>query len=37
MSDPEWLEKRAASEKDGPILAEVENLILEPTAFSAMR
>lgn len=37
MSDPEWLEKRAASEKDGPIVARVENQILEPTRFSAVR
>ena len=37
MSDPEWLQKRAESEKDGPILANVESMILEPTAFSALR
>ncbi|RWB69909.1 NIPSNAP family protein [Mesorhizobium sp.] len=35
-SDPEWIEKRAASEKDGPILTHVQNIILSPTAFSAM-
>lgn len=37
MSDPDWLAKRAESEKDGPILARVENMILQPTAFSAVR
>ena len=37
IRDPEWLEKRAQSEKDGPILANVESMILEPTAFSALR
>lgn len=37
MSDPEWLAKRAESEKDGPILANVESMILQPTAFSVVR
>jgi hypothetical protein len=37
MSDPEWLAKRAESEKDGPILASISNLILQPTAFSKVR
>jgi hypothetical protein len=37
MSDPEWLEKRAQTEKDGPIVARVENQILQPTAFSSVR
>ena len=35
--DPEWGEKRAASERDGPIVASIENLILQPTGFSAVR
>lgn len=35
-SDPEWLEKRAASEKDGPIVATLSNQILQPTSFSAV-
>jgi hypothetical protein len=37
MSDPEWLQKRAETEKDGPILTHITNLILRPTSFSAMR
>ena len=37
MSDPEWLEKRAHSERDGPIVASVSNQILAPTAFSAVK
>lgn len=37
MSDPEWLEKRAASERDGPIIANIENSFLQPTAFSSVR
>ncbi|HYY84369.1 MAG TPA: NIPSNAP family protein [Beijerinckiaceae bacterium] len=37
MSDPEWVAARTASERDGPILASTENLILQPTAFSSVR
>jgi len=37
MRDPEWLEKRAESERDGPILASVSNTILEPTRFSSVK
>ena len=37
MADPEWLAKRAESEKDGPILTHVSNLMLQPTSFSALR
>lgn len=37
MADPEWLEKRAASEKDGPIVANVESSILAPTSFSVVK
>jgi hypothetical protein len=36
-ADPEWIEKRAASEKDGPIVANISNTILQPTAFSAVK
>ena len=35
MADPEWISKRAESEKDGPIVANIANTILQPTAFSA--
>ena len=37
MSDPEWLDKRAASERDGPIIAQVTSQILAPTGFSAVK
>jgi hypothetical protein len=37
MSDPEWQAARAESERDGPILAWTENMILQPTAFSSVR
>ena len=34
--DPDWLAKRAESEKDGPILERVANQILLPTSFSSV-
>ena len=37
MADPEWLQKRAESHKDGPIITHVTNTILHPTSFSAMK
>ena len=37
MSDPDWLDKRAESEKDGPIIASITNLMLQPTAFSSVK
>jgi NIPSNAP len=37
MADPDWINARAASEKDGPILANATNQILQPTAFSAVK
>jgi hypothetical protein len=37
QSDPEWIAKRAETEKDGAIVASVNNQILQPTAFSSVR
>lgn len=37
QTDPEWLAKRAETEKDGQIVANVSNQILTPTAFSSVR
>lgn len=37
QADPEWIAKRAESEADGPIVESISNLILTPTAFSAVR
>ncbi|PIW27079.1 MAG: NIPSNAP family protein [Rhodospirillales bacterium CG15_BIG_FIL_POST_REV_8_21_14_020_66_15] len=37
QADPEWIAKRADSEKDGPIVATLENVILKPTAFSSVK
>ena len=36
-SDPEWLAKRAETERDGPIVAKVTNEMLIPTAFSSVK
>ena len=37
LADPEWLSARAETEKNGPIVASVENHILQPTSFSAVK
>lgn len=37
QNDPEWIAKRADSEKDGPILNNVESSILAPTAYSSVK
>ena len=37
LKDPEWLEARRQSEKDGPLEATITNTILVPTAFSMVR
>ena len=37
QSDPEWIQKRAASEADGQIVANIESSFLTPTAFSSVK
>ena len=37
MTDPEWLKARAETEKNGPIVAQITNTILAPTAYSKMK
>ena len=37
MVDPEWVEARAASEKDGPIVQNISSQFLAPTAFSSVK
>jgi hypothetical protein len=37
MNDPDWQAKRAESEKDGPIIAQITNAFLQPTAFSSVK
>lgn len=36
-SDPDWLAKRAETERDGAIVAKVTNEILQPTKFSSVQ
>jgi hypothetical protein len=37
QADPEWIEKRAASEAAGPIVARVRSSFLRPTPYSALQ
>ncbi|MHB1005952.1 MAG: NIPSNAP family protein [Chloroflexota bacterium] len=37
QSDPGWQQARAESEKDGPIVAKVENKFLSPTDYSPLK
>jgi hypothetical protein len=37
MGDQAWISARAESEKDGPILQNISNQILQPTAFSVVK
>ena len=37
QADPEWIAKRAETEKDGPIVANVANQFLTPTAYSSVK
>ena len=37
QADPEWQTKRAETEKDAPIVANVESQLLTPTAFSSVQ
>jgi hypothetical protein len=35
--DPDWIAAKNASEKDGPIVAKVESVFLNPTDYSAIK
>jgi hypothetical protein len=37
MDDPEWVATRAETEKNGPLIANVSNTILQPTTFSSVQ
>lgn len=37
MADPEWLEKRAETERNGPIVASITNTFLLPTSYSKVK
>ncbi|MDA8052245.1 MAG: NIPSNAP family protein [Rhodospirillales bacterium] len=36
MADPEWISKRAETERDGAIVASITNALLQPTSFSSV-
>jgi len=36
-SDPEWKEVASATEKDGPIVASITNMVLRPTDYSPLQ
>ncbi len=36
-NDPQWKEAKAASEKDGPLVAKVESVFLNPTDYSPLK
>ena len=37
MVDPEWLEKRAESERNGSLISSFSNAFLQPTPFSVVK
>lgn len=37
QADPEWLAKRAETEANGQIVANISNAFLQPTAFSSVK
>ncbi len=37
ISDPEWVEARKETERDGPIVQRVSNMLLTPTVYSPMK
>jgi len=37
QNDPDWIAKRAETEKDGAIVANVSNAFLQPTSFSSVK
>lgn len=37
QADPEWIAKRAETEKDGAIVANITNSFLQPTSFSSVK
>jgi len=36
-SDPAWIKARAESERDGPIVSRVHNMLLRPTSYSPLQ
>lgn len=36
-SDPEWIKARAETEREGPLIRQVRNMILRPTPYSPLK
>jgi hypothetical protein len=36
-ADPEWVAAKAETERDGPLITHLENVILQPTRYSSVR
>ena len=36
QADPDWIAKRAETERNGPLVASITNAFLQPTAFSSV-
>jgi hypothetical protein len=37
QADPEWIAARAETERDGQLIAEITNYILQPTPYSKVK
>jgi hypothetical protein len=37
LADPDWVAKRAETERNGPLVERIENMFLAPTAYSKVR
>ena len=37
MTDPDWIKARTESERDGPIVSRVHNMLLRPTSYSPLQ
>ena len=37
QSDPEWIRARQESEKDGPLIKRITNILLRPTSYSPLK
>jgi hypothetical protein len=37
MADADWIALKAETEKDGPLYSHITNMIMKPTAYSALK
>lgn len=36
-ADPDWIKAKSETEKDGPIVTRIQNMLLEPTSYSPLQ